>query len=381
MPLSCLKGVPGGTWNTRRMHPSERVSAQADARDLEVDAVLRHEGLPPSQVSTSMARHAVETRQALFFSSGSPAHATLRNAPSVSLNRIQSAVYVPLIGADDEVLGLLCVDTPQPTAPIQPADFHFIRAVGALLTAALHADHMREEARRREMEARDVAVRRDAMANSLRIAAHDLKTPLTVITLAAQALTRIDDPALRRELVGEVSGAAMRAKALIETYLDAAAAEDTARVVLCVAVDPRAMVDEEIRFLQASRVDQPAIAVTNAVACRSVLADPSKLSQVFGNLLSNAAKYSPNGGEIRVESEEDAKGITFRVVDRGVGIPAHEVPRLFEPFERLPETAATEGTGLGLWLTRGLVEAHGGRIWVESVAGRGSVFSIWLPRG
>ncbi|OGO03813.1 MAG: hypothetical protein A2Y60_00900 [Chloroflexi bacterium RBG_13_54_9] len=99
------------------------------------------------------------------------------------------------------------------------------------------------------------------------------------------------------------------------------------------------------------------------------------------NLLENAVKYSPNGGEIRVSARVEGDHILISVSDQGFGISPHEQAKLFEPFWRLEEhrQSGIRGAGLGLLVCRRLVEAHGGRIWVESEPGKGSTFFFTLP--
>ena len=106
------------------------------------------------------------------------------------------------------------------------------------------------------------------------------------------------------------------------------------------------------------------------------------MDRVLQNLLSNAVKYSPRGGEIRVTARAGADGLVeLRVEDEGVGIAAAELPRIFDKYVRIAnqETASVRGLGLGLSLVRALVEAHGGRIEVESAPGKGSVFRVTVP--
>jgi len=187
------------------------------------EEILRREGIPESPVSTSMARHAVDARQALYFLGQSDTHEDIRRAPSVLANRIHSAVYVPLLGEGDEVMALLCVDTPRPAVPIAPGDFPFIRAVGALLASALRADRIRQEAQRQELAARDQQARRDALADCMRVASHDLKSPLVVIQLAAHLMARTAEPEERDVFLEQIQRAVARSTRLIRTYLEALA--------------------------------------------------------------------------------------------------------------------------------------------------------------
>jgi signal transduction histidine kinase len=106
--------------------------------------------------------------------------------------------------------------------------------------------------------------------------------------------------------------------------------------------------------------------------------DRVRLEEVLDNLIGNAVKYSPDGGEILVEVVASTEEAQLRVVDEGLGIPEADQLRLFERFHRA-EGNGLPGLGLGLYITRMLVEAHGGRIDVASVPGEGSAFTVWLP--
>jgi signal transduction histidine kinase len=110
--------------------------------------------------------------------------------------------------------------------------------------------------------------------------------------------------------------------------------------------------------------------------------DETRLRQVIDNLVSNAIKYSPKGGEVRITGSFDDQNITIAVSDQGVGLPEDELDRIFERFYRVEGALSrkTQGTGLGLYLARAVIEAHGGQIVVESKPGKGSTFRFTLPR-
>ena len=111
-----------------------------------------------------------------------------------------------------------------------------------------------------------------------------------------------------------------------------------------------------------------------------VSADPDRLERILTNLLSNALKYSEPGTEITVGLEQRGGEVVISVSDRGPGIPLEDRPLLFQRFRRLRTARERrDGLGLGLYITKGLVEAHGGQIWVESEVGTGSTFSFTLP--
>jgi signal transduction histidine kinase len=106
------------------------------------------------------------------------------------------------------------------------------------------------------------------------------------------------------------------------------------------------------------------------------------LRQVISNLVSNAIKYTPTGGHIVVEAAMGDDHITISVTDDGFGIPLDDQPYIFDKFFRVdaPETLDIPGTGLGLSIVKSVIEKHGGRVWVESAPGEGSVFTVLLPK-
>jgi two-component system phosphate regulon sensor histidine kinase PhoR len=116
-------------------------------------------------------------------------------------------------------------------------------------------------------------------------------------------------------------------------------------------------------------------------------ADASRLEQVLINLIHNAVKFSRPGGEVVLSAadlpagERPPAGVLFAVRDTGAGIPADDLPRIFERFYRVDRSRTRGGTGLGLSIARHLVEAHGGRIWADSIEGQGSTFYFSIPKG
>jgi signal transduction histidine kinase len=116
-------------------------------------------------------------------------------------------------------------------------------------------------------------------------------------------------------------------------------------------------------------------------ASMKVEADPVRIEQVLGNLLVNALKYSEPGTEIGVDVHRVDSDVLVSVTNRGPGIPAEQLPKIFERYYRTPRarTGAAPGLGLGLYITKGLIEAHGGRIWAESRLGETTTFQFALP--
>jgi len=110
-----------------------------------------------------------------------------------------------------------------------------------------------------------------------------------------------------------------------------------------------------------------------------VRADPPRLEQVLVNLIHNAVKFTSPGGEVVLSAQTESNLVRFSVRDTGVGIPADDLERIFERFYKADRARSGGGTGLGLSISRHLVEAHGGKIWAESMEGRGSTFYFTIP--
>lgn len=213
---------------------------------------------------------------------------------------------------------------------------------------------------------------------------HELRTPLAAIYGAAMTLKRGDvvlSEEQRDGMLGVVAGESERLARIVNdillaSRLDSGATDvsigraDAAELVRMVAAAASARLPERIDLTVALPDDGPPI-----------FADTDKVRQVLVNLVENAIKYSPDGGEIKIELEPVEGRMRFSVSDRGLGIPASEQGRIFEKFYRLDPnlTRGVGGTGLGLYICREIVRRMDGRIWVESEPGVGSTFSFDLP--
>jgi signal transduction histidine kinase len=216
------------------------------------------------------------------------------------------------------------------------------------------------------------------------VISHELKTPVSLIQGYAETLLRKDahwDPRTRQESLQVILEEADRLNHLIDNLLDASRLE-AGRLPLemeQVALDALARrVAERFR----TQTDIHDIAIDFPSDFATVRGDPRRLEQVLNNLLSNAIKYSPQGGRIEVSGRYNPDEVIVTVTDQGVGIPFEEQPRVFERFFRgsRERHQSTPGAGLGLYLAKSIVEAQGGRIWVDSVPGEGASFSFSVPR-
>jgi two-component system phosphate regulon sensor histidine kinase PhoR len=221
-------------------------------------------------------------------------------------------------------------------------------------------------------------VRREFVAN----VSHELRTPLTSIkalveTLAAGAR---DDPEVADDFLGRIDDEVDRLTGLVEELLDLARLE-AGRVVLQIeAADPVAVMTRAAERLRphaeraglSLRVDAP-------LGLPAVAVDHARIEQVLINLIHNAIKFTPAGGDIVVRAHENQGALVIAVRDSGVGIAPDELPRLFERFYKTDKARGSTGTGLGLAIAKHIVQAHGGTIWAQSEPGTGTTVSFTVP--
>jgi signal transduction histidine kinase len=214
---------------------------------------------------------------------------------------------------------------------------------------------------------------------------HELRTPLAAIYGAALTLRR-DDVELEAQLQGkllEVIAEESGRLAEIVNDLLLASQLDTGKLQANVEpCDPLEIAQLELDAARTHLPDNVALRLEAADGLPPVAADPGQLRQVLGNLIDNAIKYSPSGGEVRVAIEPLDRYVRFSVRDSGLGIPREEQSRIFEKFYRLdPDMKqGIGGTVLGLYICRELVRRVDGRIWVEQNGDRGSTFVVEIPR-
>lgn len=217
----------------------------------------------------------------------------------------------------------------------------------------------------------------------LSMTSHELQTPVAIIKAYAETLQRkfgASDPVLRDALQA-IDGETDRLARLITNLLRVARAEAGSLPVRLVDVDLADLAARVVERLRA-RTTNHRFVVQFPDAFPTVAADPERIEEVLSNLVDNAIKYSPYGGTISVEGRVTPSMVEVRVADEGPGIPLGEQARLFQRFYRLQgdPNRKTSGVGLGLYLVRAIVEAHGGQVWVESEWGHGATFGFSLPR-
>jgi PAS domain S-box-containing protein len=214
------------------------------------------------------------------------------------------------------------------------------------------------------------------------VVAHDLRQPVGAISLTAESLIKMHEgepSAKERRAVERIRSASLRLNRMIEDLLDASRIEAKRLSVEPRLVDFRGLVDAVLESHRESAAGRPVkVSVERGQAA---WIDPDRIHQVLGNLLSNAVKYGAPGSEITIHCSALDDTLEVSVTNEGGGIPADELPRLFSRFGRArsARAAGTPGLGLGLYIARGLVEAHGGRMWAESVPGASTSFHFTIP--
>jgi signal transduction histidine kinase len=215
------------------------------------------------------------------------------------------------------------------------------------------------------------------------VVSHELKTPVALIKGYVSTLRR-EDASWDREIVQDslavIEEEADHLTALIEDLLDASRLQAGALSINLSDVDLSALARRIAERFQAQD-KRHSIQVMLPVNFPIILADEDRLAQVLSNLISNAIKYSPNGGVITLRGQIHPEQVVICISDQGPGIAAGDIPYIFDRFYRATDASrTTKGAGLGLYLARAVVEAHGGRIWVDSMSGEGARICFSLPR-
>jgi signal transduction histidine kinase len=318
---------------------------------------------------------------------------------SVKLASVRSVLCVPLF-AQGRILGVVYLDNRVKTGIF--VDHHvemltaFANQAGVAIENARLYDNLRksmEERLRLQQELHENETQRLALeeANRLKsdfigIVSHELRNPLTTIRGYVQTLAGDSnlDEKVRHEFYDTIEAEADRMLDLINELLDSSRLEAGRPLTLNArSVQLRPLLERIARSQRFYKfwTSNHRMVCDVADDLPEIETDEDKVHQIVGNLLTNAIKYSPNGGTIRLAAGPKDKGIEISVSDEGLGMNEEQQSRLFRQFERIEreDIERIPGTGLGLFLTRHLVDLHGGRITCESEPGKGSTFTVWLP--
>jgi PAS domain S-box-containing protein len=286
------------------------------------------------------------------------------------------SIAIVLVSVGDRPIGTLGLGRERPGEPYTEEDLLLLQELADRSGLAI-------ENARLYREARDAARSREQF---LSIASHELKTPLTSIKASAQLLDRRlkQDPIDRSRiepLLSQVQSELNRLENLVLDLLDATRIQQGRLELRWEDVDLVELARQAIERFESAAQGPPGHAlVLLADGPVEARVDPDRIDQVVTNLVSNALKYSPDGGKVDVVVRASGGAAEIAVTDRGIGISADELATLFQPFARGDfARQSIGGTGLGLFISAEIVERHGGTIAVDSTPGQGSTFTVYLP--
>jgi PAS domain S-box-containing protein len=279
----------------------------------------------------------------------------------------QSALFLPLV-AREQLIGALCLFRASRSFDAEDLTF----AVDLARLTALALDNARlHDTVRASLRARDEMVG---------VVSHDLRNPVAAVKMLAKSLLAdgATGDADSREKIALVCQAAEQMDTLIRDLLDVNRLDAGQLAIAAQPIDPAGLLLDSLQTLRplvhARDID---LDLQIETGLPKVMADPERIQQTLSNLVGNAIKFSPNGSKIAVVARRNAGGVVISVVDAGKGIAAEQLPRVFDRYWQSSRTDR-QGAGLGLAIAKGIVETHGGRIWIESRPGEGTTASFTL---
>jgi signal transduction histidine kinase len=361
-----------GLWDEARgvlRFPMTRTDVAAQPAGLEFD----DEGMVLSRPGEGFTG-AVFANQRAMLALNWVSHAP-QNAALYRAYGMQTGLGAP-ITAGQRRLGVLAVYAPRAPFFVDD-DMALVQLLADQAAVVLESRALIDEATRVRAQEEATRLRDDFLS----AAAHDLKTPLTTLLGSAQLMMRRHQRAPEappdERLLEQVEREARRMRDLVLELLDAARIDERKLLGQRVEVDLAQLVETTATRLRSAR--HPfRVEAEGAVA---VTADVVRIEQLLNNLCENAVKYSPEGGAVAVRVWREGDEARLSVADQGIGIEPADLPHLFERYHRGAnvDDRRFAGMGLGLYICRGIVEEHGGRIWVESTPGQGSTFQVALP--
>jgi len=297
----------------------------------------------------------------------------------LEMGGVLSLAAVALI-LDEQTMGVLCAGRRTSTA-FSEDDLAFLNALAQEAALAIRNARLYE---RERQQVKELQALEALQATFVSVVSHELRTPLTCIKASVDMLEDTeprDVPEVRRELVQTIVHHTGRLEALVKDLLDATRLEAGQLTLSLQPTDLRLLVEKTVRaFAPLVEKKEQVIELELPKTIGAVTLDRHRIEQILTNLISNAHRFTPKRGHIRVSLSEAEEYLELTVNDDGAGIPLEEQDRIFEKFYVVADGRGLAGVGLGLYITRQLVELHGGRIWVESTLGKGSTFLVTIPK-
>ncbi len=348
--------------------------ASADPANAALCLVLEH--MPPDRELPHLVRSVIESKQSLVVEHvTSPYVEALAQGPehlrALLATEVTSFILVPL-QLRGQSLGAMFFGCSTPSRGYGHGDLPLAEALAdRAATAILNARLYRASVQASQL--------RDQV---LGIVAHDLRNPLSTILLQAAALRRHGPEPDRRSQKPEdaIHRAAARMNRLIQDLLDVALMESGQLIIERARLSARELLVGAVEMLKPLAASSSLeLRVDVDLDVPEVWGDRDRLLQVLENLIGNAIKFTEPGGSITAGAASRDHELLFWVADTGGGIASENLPLVFDRFWQATR-AGRQGAGLGLPIAKGIVEAHGGRIWVESTEGRGTTFSFTIPQ-
>jgi PAS domain S-box-containing protein len=337
------------------MHGLANFTLSADSPSPIVDAIRRNR------------RELVETMDDEWFDG----NADPEMVPHWRALGVKSLLILPLVAAGEAIGAITFVSTSSRRFDAEHRNVgeKFARAAAAVLEnarlydAARHANQARDEV--------------------LGVVSHDLRNPISAISMCARVLENNPpaDEGKRRELLATIRESTDSVNHMIDDLLDVANIERGRLSLELHDEEPAQLVLRAMHMFDVEAKEHGIeVDVRLATNLPLIAADGSRIVQVLGNLVRNAIKFTPSGGRIAIAAEGEDGSVVFAVSDTGRGISEESQRRIFDRYWQSSDGARARGSGLGLSIAQGIVEAHGGRIWVESALGSGSTFAFTIPR-
>lgn len=294
-----------------------------------------------------------------------------------------SVICVPLI-PKDEPIGVLSMYF-HDLRRLDPSEYELLQTAVRTAAIAVQRAMLDERLLKEEVSRNALEEISHLKTEFISLVSHELRTPLTSIQgyvklILAGHTGELND--LQKEFLSTVNRNTERLIALVSDLLDISRIESGRMELVLEALDLQSIIEREVESIKTEAEMKKIDIVTDIEEeLPRVKADSHRLGQIISNLLSNAIKYSPDSSVVKISATQIGTNILVKVIDSGIGIAPEDRNKLFQRFYRGQSDAvrSTWGTGLGLAVTRSLVEMHGGKIWVESEKGQGSTFSFSVP--